>query len=368
MALVLLGLLAGLRSGRTRWLLAAGAAAGLAGAVKYLGITVVAVPVMAVFTQPALSWSRRLGRSALVMLVAGLTFAAGTLGTAVRGTAFLRGFADQLAHQSAGHLGYEAEGPGWLFHATTSLPGSWGWPLTIAAAAGVVLVALRGTRAQRLTAAYAAGLYSLVGMSRIAFPHYVLVVTPLLAALACVALARLAAALPRQVAVAAIALVIASLVPSLGNDLRLRRLDDAPRTTELAGVVAAGLPGPVWSDHSTGVAEPARTMFSLSERAEETLGCDCYAVLSSLQEERYRRLPRRYAREVAGYDALREAGTVVAVVEPSLPLSYRWDVLPQWGLARIPLRGPLPTVGPTVTILDLRAPGRLARQTGAAVR
>jgi hypothetical protein len=76
--------------------------------------------------------------------------------------------------------------------------------------------------------------------------------------------------------------------------------------------------------------------------------------LSSLQEDRYRRLPSRYPREVAGYESIRRAGRRIAVVEPTLPLSYRWDLLPQWGLDRIPLRGPLPRVGPTVTILDLR--------------
>jgi hypothetical protein len=351
MLLVLLGLLAGLRfdrSRRTGWLVGAGVAAGLAGAVKYLGVTVAVVPLAAVLLH-ATTWPRRLAQATLLAATAVGGFAAGTLGTTLS-LAFVRDFVAQWRHQAGGHLGYEAREPGWVFHLGTSLPGTWGWPLTVAAVAGLGLVAWRGTRAQRLAAGYTVVLFGLVGASRIAFPHYVLVVTPLLAAFAFVALGRLA----RWAPALAVLVVAASLVPTALDDVRLLRLDGAPRTTELAGALAAELDGPVWADHSTGVAEPARSAFSLAELADEVVGCDCYVALSSLQEDRYRRLPERYAAQVAGYEALRRAGRVVTVVEPSLPLSYRWDLLPQWGLGAIPLRGPLPTVGPTVTILDLR--------------
>ncbi len=352
MLLVLLTLLAALRFDHARhhgWLAVSGLTAGLAGAVKYLGITVAIVPLAAAVLARDVSWPKRLGAAALLAAATVVGFVGGTLGTAVRGTAFANGFVDQWRHQAGGHLGYEAAEPGWVFHLGTSLPGTWGWPLTLAALAGIAIVALRGSRPQRLVAAYAVLLLGLVGASRIAFPHYVLVVTPLLAVFALIALGRLTR--PALV----IVLVAVSLVPTFLHDLRLLRLDDAPTTFEHAGAIAADLPGPVWSDHSTGVTAPQRSEFSLAEHADEVLRCGCYVALSSLQEARYRRLPERYAEQVAGYDAIREAGTVVAVIEPSLPLSYRWDLLPQWGLGRVPLRGPLPTVGPTVTILDLTA-------------
>jgi hypothetical protein len=363
MLLVLLALAAGLRFDRTRrrrWLLAAGTAAGLAGAVKYLGVTVALVPLLAAVAVRGVPRSRRLADAAMVAAATLGGFVAGTLGTTVRGTAFVRGFADQWLHQAGGHLGYEADGPTWWFHLTTVLPGTWGWPLTIAALAGIGLVARRGSRAQRLTAAYTAALLTLVGLSQITFPHYVLVATPLLAVLAAVALTRGAAALARAPRsrwagpVVAGALVAASLAPVVLDDLRLRRLDAAPTTTGRVADLTAGLPGPVWAEHHTGVPAPARSAFSLAEQPADFLACDCLVAVSSYQEDRYRRLPERYAAEVAGYDAIRAAGEVVDVVAPGLPLSYRWDLLPAWGLRRIPLTGPLPLVGPTVTLLDLR--------------
>lgn len=356
LACLLLSLLAALRFDRTRrwrWLVAAGAAAGCAGAVKYLGVTVAAVPLAAVLTLPGLSRARRLGGATLLAGCTVAGFVAGTLGTSVRGTAFVRGFTAQWRHQAGGHLGYEAGAPGWVFHATESLPGTWGWPLTLATAAGIVLVAVRGSRAQRLVAGYAVALFAVVGASLIAFPHYALVVTPLLAVFALVALGRL----PRVAPAGAAGLAALALVPTALHDLRLLRVADAPTTLEAVAVLTADLPGPVWADHSTGVLRPARSEFSLAEHHAEVLRCGCFAVLSSLQEDRYRRLPERYPEQVAGYDALRRAGPAIAVVEPSVPLSYRWDLLPQWGLAAIPLRGPLPRVGPTVTVLDLRTPG-----------
>lgn len=62
---------------------------------------------------------------------------------------------------------------------------------------------------------------------------------------------------------------------------------------------------------------------------------------------------RRYASEVAAYDELQRAADVVATVEPTRALSFRRNLLPQWGVAGVPLRGELVT-GPRVTVYDLR--------------
>jgi len=364
LALLVASTLAALRGDRTRsagWMVGAGALAGLAGAVKYLGVAGVAVPLLAVATWPGTGRGRRVAVAAAVGAAAAGAFVAGTLGT-VLSPAFPAGLAWQVGHQAGGHLGYDARVPGWVFHLGTSLPGTWGWPLTVAALAGTGLLLARGTRAQRLVAAAAAVLVALVGSTRVAFPHYVLIATPYLAAAAAVALVRLGRWRPARPAGAgraaggalAAGLLAASVVPAGLDAARLVRAARAPDTRALAAAEAAGLGAPVWAEAHTGVEGAARHPASLAEDPAAVLACDCVAVLSSYQEDRYRAEPSRWAAHVAGYDALRAAADPLRVVRPSLPLSYRWDLLPAWGLRAVPLTGPAPVVGPTITFLDLR--------------
>lgn len=353
---VLAALAAGLRfdaDRRTRWLVASGVLAGLAGATKYLGVTVALVPLLAAVVVADVAWRRRLRDTAVLTAAVIAGFVGGTLGTVLRGGAFLDGFAYQLGHQAGGHLGYQATIPGWLFHLGTSLPGSWGWPLTVAAVAGLVLMLVRGTRAQRLTAVYAVAVFTLIGASRVAFPHYVLLVMPLFAVAAFIALGRLANALPRFGRPVVTALVLLAVVPALLNAVRLLRVADAPDTRALAAEAVADLPGRVWVEAYTGVPAPDRQVFSLGEE-EDLAACDCFAVVSSYQEERYTGRPDLYPAQAEAYGALRRDASVVEVVTPSVPLTYRWDLLPQWGLAGLPLTGPDPVVGPTITVFDLR--------------
>jgi hypothetical protein len=260
--------------------------------------------------------------------------------------------------------------PGWVFHLGTSLPGTWGWPLTVAAVAGTALLLVRGTRAQRLVGAVAAVLVALVGTTRVAFPHYVLIATPYLAAAAAVALVRLGSLRPAAPpgpgpaparrarhasgAVLAAVLLAASAVPAGLDAARLVRAARAPDTRALAAAEATRLDATVWAEAHTGVEGAARHPASLAEDPAAVLACDCVAVLSSYQEDRYRAEPSRWAAHVAGYDALRAAADPLRVVRPSLPLSYRWDLLPAWGLRAVPLTGATPVVGPTITFLDLR--------------
>ncbi len=148
-------------------------------------------------------------------------------------------------------------------------------------------------------------------------------------------------------------LLAASVVPAGLDAARLVRAARAPDTRALAAAEAAGLDATVWAEAHTGVEGAARAA-SLAEDPAAVLACDCVAVLSSYQEDRYRAEPSRWAAHVAGYDALRAAADPLRVVRPSLPLSYRWDLLPAWGLRAVPLTGAAPVVGPTITFLDLR--------------
>jgi hypothetical protein len=354
MAFMVASLLATLAFDRTRrWapLVAAGALAGLAGATKYLGVTVVLPALLAVVWHAAPP-ARKAAQAAALTATAAAGVVAGTLGTVLT-SRFVDGFAWQLAHQAGGHLGYEATAPGWWFHLTQSLPGNWGWPLTLLAVAGVVAVAAQGTRAQRLTIAFAVALFAVVGASRVLFPHYVLLLYPFLAPLAVVAAQRLAR---RRSAVVAVALALA-LTPTLLDDVRYLRAAAAPDTRLLAIDAVNDLPGPAWVEGHTIPGEATRpqdTAVYAFGTSLDVLDCGCFAVISSYQEQRYRRLPQRYAQEVAVYDALRARGRVVGTIAPDEPLSYRWDLLPQWGAGDLPLTGPPGPVGPTITVLDLR--------------
>ncbi|MGH8900349.1 MAG: phospholipid carrier-dependent glycosyltransferase [Egibacteraceae bacterium] len=366
------------RSRRLGPLAAAGALAGLAGATKYLGVMVGLISILSVMIWPqpvggdsccgfggkgrrnrasrfALRTPGRRGsfRVVQVAVLAGTVvagFLGGTLGTVVSGGRFLRGLAWQVGHQAGGHLGYEAAEPGWLFHIGTSMPGNWGWPVTVLAVAGTCAVLVRGSRAQRLVAVLMLTLFALIGSSQIRFPHYVLIIYPGLAALACVAVGRIR---PRVARAMACALVAASLCMVALDDVRLTRAEGAPSTQLAADAAVAGITGPVWSE-SYSLTSPRERQVNAFGTAPETLGCRCVAVVSSYQEERYRRRPDRYGPQIAVYDALRARGRVLAEIRPSPPLSYRWGILPQWGVARLPLSGPVGPIGPTITLLDLR--------------
>ena len=360
LALVVGALLAACAFDRSRswWPLAlAGGLAGLAGATKYLGIAAGLPALAAIVAWRGTGGVRRAGQLAVLAAAAAAGVLAGTLGT-VLSPRFVEGFAWQWRHQAGGHLGYEAQTSGWVFHATTSMPGNWGWPMTILAVIGVVVVAIRGTRPQRLTALLAVALYVVIGASRVAFPHYILLVVPLLAPLAVVALVRLAALVHHEhmTWAAGTVLTIALAVPFV-DTVRYVETAGASDTRLLAITAIEDLPARAWFEGHT-IPPSALRVDDVSTYSFGTdpsvLECDCFAVLSSYMEDRYRRRPDLYANEIGVYDAIRTLGDVREVVAPTVPLSYRWDLLPQWGPRGVPLRNPLAAVGPTITIVDLR--------------
>jgi 4-amino-4-deoxy-L-arabinose transferase-like glycosyltransferase len=334
----------------TWWLAGAGLLAGAAGATKYLGVLVV-VPT-AVFVVHR----RRRGAVRDLAVLAGTTavgFLALAWGALAEPGAFWDGLTGQFGHQAGGHPGYEGQSTGWWFHATTSLPGNWGWGITVLAALGTVVVLVDGDRRQRIVALFAIGLFAVVGLSRVEFPHYMVIVLPLLAVLAALLVERVVDhASPVHAAIALVGIVL-FVTPTIADDVRLVRAQNATDTRELVDPFLRSLDGPVlveWyaSLPATGIAigdVPARP---------DVVDCNCYLVLSSYREDRYRRHPRKYAREIAAYDRVRAAGTVVRVVGPHPRLAYNWDVLPRWGLDRVPLTGHISVVGPTITVLDLR--------------
>lgn len=355
--LVLAAVLACRRSMAVRdsgwWLVAAGLLGGFAGATKYLGITVVALPVV-------LGLTRRRYMVAAASAAAGVAgFVVATAGTTLS-RAFLDGFSAQVLHQADGHLGYDIAGPGWFFQLGTSLPGNWGVVATVAGVVGVAWFLASGEAWRRWTGVYTLALFGVIGLSRVAFPHYALILLPLLALQAGVAVVELPARVPalrgRPLAAVAGALVLMlALVPAALNVVRLLRADGAPSTEDAAAAYASTLDAPLWTEAYTGVAEPQRQLFSVADAPDEVLACGCVVALSGFQQERYLDSAEAYPAEVAAYERILAAGTILRTVSPDVPLTHRWRSLPQWGVGRVPLTGPIPTLGPTVTFLDLRS-------------
>lgn len=359
-ALLLVLRLDGAARPRRRAVLIAGAGllTGLAGATKYLGVIALVPLAYALLTGPR-------GTRVRWLVLAGAAtvsgFVAGTLGTVAAWEHFRSGVLDQFAHQTTGHLGYEATEPGWAFHLGTSLPGNWGWPATLLAIAGSAWALAGRDRRLRLVALTAAPVAVLVTVGQVRFPHYIVIAVPFLAVLGAAALARLVAAARRHAGALAAAVLLAgaaaSLLPTLGHDLRLVRATAAVSTRELAAQRLAALAPavPVHAEAYGPTGGVTTTSFALGSDPG-ILDCECWVVLSSFQEQRYRRAPDRYPAEVATYDRIRALGRPVATIAPERPLSYRWDLLPRWGLARVPLRGEVGATGPTLTILDLSGP------------
>jgi MFS family permease len=383
-----LSILAYDRSRRWSWLVGAGLLAGLAGAAKYAGV-LVAIPAAVSVLSPRresqvltsgvpISVSRAsvwhlslLGGSTV------LGFLAGNIGALVDFDGFLAGVLWQARRNVTGHLGYEGSNV-WWFHLSDSLPGNWGWPLTILALIGTGWVLRRGTRAQRLATSFMLPGFVLLGLFRVRFPHHMLLLTPFFAAMALVALKRVIelavrGATPARSRFAGTSLGVAPpitlgvvtpvaglllmllLVPTFLHDLRLIRASAAGDTRLLTDATVARLNGSVWAE-SYGLPSGSNPDVALSAFGDhpEVLECDCFAVISSYMEDRFRRLPERYREQVAVYDAMRAEGEMVAIIRPFVPLDYDWDVLPQWGLVNLPLRGKMGPTGPTLTVLNLR--------------
>jgi hypothetical protein len=106
----------------------------------------------------------------------------------------------------------------------------------------------------------------------------------------------------------------------------------------------------VFKEAYTDTSQVGQTVGTIAS-VPDVLHCHCYVVLSSYMETRYRLEPQRYSAEVRVYDQLRRVGRVVADIRPAVPLSYRWDLLPQYGVDRVAFARQL--IGPEITVLEI---------------
>ncbi|HEX7106109.1 MAG TPA: phospholipid carrier-dependent glycosyltransferase [Acidothermaceae bacterium] len=296
------------RGRQFRWALFAGVLAGVAGAIKYIGgFSLLPVLVAVVLTRD-LSWRRRASLAALASAAASLVFVALVPGAILRWSRFCAGVQGQFSHQATGHLGYDSSSPALWFHLTQSIPGSVGWPLTIAILCGTVAAVWKGDAPARLTFLFVVVALGALGLSRVRFPHYALVALP-----------------------AVLALGFSGL-------------------TEVLPKGTAQYDGRVFKEAYTDTSDVGQAVGTIAS-VPDIIDCHCYVVLSSYMESRYRLEPQRYAAEISVYDHLRRVGQVVADIRPAVPLSYRWDLLPQYGLDHVAFGKQL--VGPEITVLKI---------------
>lgn len=340
------------RSRERRWLVAGAGLAGGAAASKYLGGLVLLMPIASVLLDTSRPVRGRVRSVILACATAAGVFVVLAPGAMLHPGLFLDGVTGQFVHQDTGHLGYDSSSLAWSFHLTQSLPGSWGTLATALGIFGIGMALWRGTRVQRLLALYVVAAFVILGASNVRFPHYVLVFLPAMApfvVLGALHLARILRAAPALVCV----VLIASLAPTVLSDLRLVRAASTTDTRTRAAGILDQLDGPIVEESYTDVVGTRTNIGSIGNHPE-VIDCNCFVVISSYMEERYRREPEHFASQVAVYDKVRARGDIVAVVRPAFDLSYRWDLLPQWGADEIPLTGPIGDVGPTIAILDLR--------------
>lgn len=166
----------------------AGACAGLAASTKYNAGVVLLAPLYTL----AVTWHRkewpasdRTAALLYVPLAAAVAFLMTTPGVFLDPRAFWRDFSYELWHSGAGHgLVFVNTPPAWLYHAARSLPDGLGWPLTLAAAGGVVAALIRRRPADGLLLSFILPYYLLIGGAEIKFSRYLLPIIPALLILA----------------------------------------------------------------------------------------------------------------------------------------------------------------------------------------
>jgi hypothetical protein len=347
----------------------AGGLAGLAAAMKFVGGLVVLPVVGYLLLAVPAPRARRLVHATAATVGSMVAFVVATLGTAVTDLAgVVDGITWQFGMQSDPRLGYEgtdAAAP-WLLGEV--LPGALGWPLALGALAGLAWMLWRRRVGDPLLVAAATVLLAFPLLSSVRFPHYVLPALPLLAVAAAVGLGDLVASparWARPAGVAAAAVAVAGLWLPVSGVLGLLASARGQDTREQATAWLAAREDPsrqVWAEAYALANEP--DVYTASVPRIPWQDCGCLYVLSSYNEDRYQRLPDTYADELAQYADLREQGEVVATFSPSVPLSYRWNLLPQWGIGALWAGNPAgdtPLVtGPEVTILRVPGPDAAA--------
>ncbi len=180
-----------LHSRELKWYILAGIAAGLAAGTKYNGIVVllgvlgahVATAGEAGFIRRLKAlWSRQV---AIAVAAAVVTFAVTNIYCFIDFGEFLGALMFEAHHMRTGDGPVALYTPvGWIFHVTDSLRYGLGWPIWVAALAGVVWAMLHQEKGDWLVLAYLVPFYLLVGSWKVRYMRYMMPFVPILAILA----------------------------------------------------------------------------------------------------------------------------------------------------------------------------------------
>lgn len=185
--------LAGLRRSSTRMLATAAVVAGVATSTKY-NAGILLLPLAAV---AAYAFGRR-WRSYLAgigLFAAGFVLASPF--TLLNLPTFLSDFAEQNRINAGGWLGFEGVGNGWLYNLSHNWGHSLGLPILLLAGAGLVVSAIRRSRADVVLIVVAVPYFLYIGAWDANFDRYLVPLVPLAGAFAGLALTSGARALQR---------------------------------------------------------------------------------------------------------------------------------------------------------------------------
>lgn len=172
------------------------ALAGLSGATKYTGLGSVGVPGWVAMRWDRASWRRRLALLALGGVVTAATFAGGMIPAVLDPQRFLAALRMFALAVEVGMPGTDLTGQSWtnvryVYTTLVLLPYMMGWPVYLAGAAGVVLLARRDRRALGVLLAGALPFFIVQGGASIQVPRYLEALVPYVALTAGVALDQL---------------------------------------------------------------------------------------------------------------------------------------------------------------------------------
>lgn len=220
-------------TGRMKHYILAGLMAGLAASTKYAGV-MLAFPLLAAHLKVMGESGERttplavIKRPGLFMVMMLAAFLLGTPYAALKFSRFAADLSSEMSHLDSGHMGIILS-RGWWHHLRFNLFYGLGWPLLIAALAGIVLLLKRDWRKALVFLLFPIFYYLWAGKGYTVFARYMLPVIPFLCiagAVAMESLRRVVAGRSSRMTASVIVWVLAVLVllPSLNRIGHLDRL------------------------------------------------------------------------------------------------------------------------------------------------
>jgi 4-amino-4-deoxy-L-arabinose transferase-like glycosyltransferase len=167
------------KTGSIKWLILSGILAGLAGGTKYnAGLVCLSAAAAPWLCASESSIVKRLGKSALVFLCAGIAFVISTPGCLLYTSEFLNGLTYELKHSAHGHgLVFAGTGPGVLF-ALHNLAWGMGLPLLIVGIISIIYATITKRKESIILLAFLIPYMILMSTSQVRFVRYAIPALP----------------------------------------------------------------------------------------------------------------------------------------------------------------------------------------------